>query len=43
MPYTRKQCKVFGAKSNRGQKVPGDWKKHCKKGVVKKLAVRKKK
>lgn len=31
MPYSRKQCKAFGAKSGRGEKVPADWKKHCKK------------
>lgn len=29
MPYTRKQCRAFGAKSRRGEKTPADWKQHC--------------
>ena len=31
MPYTDEQCKLFGAKSSRGEKVPADWKQHCRK------------
>lgn len=29
MPYTKKQCKLFGSKASRGQDVPQDWKKYC--------------
>ena len=42
MPYTRKQCKAFGAKASRGQKVPQDWKQHCRRGKTKKALPRKK-
>ena len=31
MPYKPSQCRAFGAKASRGEKVPADWKKHCKK------------
>lgn len=31
MPYTRKQCRLFGAKQGRGESVPRDWKAHCAK------------
>lgn len=30
MPYTKKQCRAFGAKSGRGESVPADWKEHCR-------------
>lgn len=36
MPYTKKQCNAFGAKANRNQRVPSDWKRHCKKKAQKK-------
>lgn len=42
MPYTPAQCKAFGAKASRGEKVPSDWKKHCKKSAKKKASVKKK-
>lgn len=35
MPYTAAQCKVFAIKAARGEKVPADWKKHCKKDTKK--------
>jgi len=41
MPYTKKQCALFGAKSSRGEKVPSDWKEHCTKSEQKKAAKRK--
>jgi hypothetical protein len=30
MPYTPAQCKLFAEKSKRGEKVPKDWKEHCR-------------
>jgi hypothetical protein len=38
MPYTPEQCKAFGAKSARGEKVPADWKEHCTKEAQQKAA-----
>lgn len=35
MPYTRKQCGLFGAMEGRGEKTPQDWHAHCKKGQTK--------
>jgi hypothetical protein len=35
MPYNARQCRLFGAKSRRGEKVPTDWKTHCKKSAQK--------
>lgn len=32
MPYTPAQCRKFGAMARRGEKVPADWKRHCRKG-----------
>jgi hypothetical protein len=32
VPYTRKQCRLFGAKSSRGESVPDDWQDYCRKG-----------
>jgi hypothetical protein len=32
MPYTKDQCKAFGAKARRGERVPSDWKEHCASG-----------
>ena len=32
MPYTPKQCRLFGARSGRGGSVPDDWQDHCRKG-----------
>jgi len=31
MPYKPSQCRAFGAKAGRGEKVPDDWKEHCRK------------
>jgi len=31
MPYTDEQCRAFGAKAGRGERVPGDWKQYCAK------------
>lgn len=31
MPYTSKQCRLFGAKSRRGESVPDDWQDYCRK------------
>jgi hypothetical protein len=48
MPYKASQCRAFGAKSRRGEKVPDDWKEHCRgqkqgsKKAKRKTAVRKK-
>lgn len=36
MPYTPAQCRKFGAMVARGEKVPKDWKQHCKKDKQKK-------
>jgi hypothetical protein len=36
MPYTPAQCRLFAAKKKRGEKVPDDWKAHCKKKKKKK-------
>lgn len=36
MPYTQAQCRLFGSKASRGEKVPSDWKKHCRKDTKKK-------
>jgi len=36
MPYTQAQCKKFAVMARRGEKVPSDWKKHCKKHANKK-------
>lgn len=41
MPYTKEQCRAFGAKASRGESVPSDWKKHCTKAEQKKAAKRK--
>lgn len=35
MPYTAAQCRAFAVKAARGERVPSDWKKHCKKGAKK--------
>jgi len=40
MPYTKKQCRYFGANPN---KAPKDWKQHCTKNAPKKKPSRKKK
>lgn len=31
MPYTPAQCRKFAAMAARGEKVPDDWKQHCRK------------
>lgn len=36
MPYSPSQCRAFAAKEKRGEKVPSDWKTHCKSPVKKK-------
>jgi hypothetical protein len=36
MPYTPAQCRAFAVKAKKGQKVPSDWKEHCKKTKRKK-------
>lgn len=44
MPYKRSQCRAFGAKDSRGESVPSDWKKHCRKKSSKRRgSVRRKK
>lgn len=30
MPYKPSQCRAFGAKEGRGEKVPADWHEHCR-------------
>lgn len=30
MPYSDKQCAKFAVMAKRGEKVPADWKEHCK-------------
>lgn len=35
MPYTPAQCRKFAAMAARGERVPADWKRHCRKGAVK--------
>jgi hypothetical protein len=42
MPYSYSQCQVFAAKAARGEKVPADWRKHCR-GVKKPAAKKKRK
>ena len=42
MPYTVAQCRKFAAMAARGERVPADWKKHCRKDAAKKPAKRKK-
>lgn len=42
MPYTPAQCRLFGAKESRGEKVPADWHAHCTKKEQKKATKRKK-
>lgn len=34
MPYSYGQCQAFATKAARGEKVPADWRKHCR-GVQK--------
>ena len=34
MPYTPAQCRLFGAKASRGERVPRDWKAHCKRKTL---------
>lgn len=41
MPYTKKQCRLFWAKKARGEEVPDDFEKHCKKGKHKKAKSKK--
>ncbi len=36
MPYTNAQCRKFAVMASRGEKVPSDWKKHCRKDSPKK-------
>lgn len=36
MPYTAAQCRKFAVMAARGEKVPADWKEHCKKSSKKK-------
>ena len=43
MPYTPAQCRAFAAKAARGEHVPADWRKHCRKDAQKKRAVRNRK
>jgi hypothetical protein len=31
MPYTPAQCRKFAVMASKGEKVPADWKKHCRK------------
>lgn len=31
MPYTLAQCRKFAIMAKRGEKVPDDWKEHCRK------------
>jgi hypothetical protein len=31
VPYSDEQCRAFGAKASRGERVPDDWKQHCRK------------
>lgn len=40
MPYTYEQCQAFAAKAARGEKVPDDWREHCR-GVKKPKAKKK--
>lgn len=40
MPYSESQCKKFAVMEKNGEKVPADWKKHCRK--KKRLKKRKK-
>jgi hypothetical protein len=30
MPYKPSQCRLFGAKSGRGERVPQDWREECR-------------
>lgn len=41
MPYTAAQCRAFAAKAARGERVPADWKEHCRKDKPKKSTKRK--
>ena len=44
MPYTPAQCRKFAAMAARGERVPDDWRKHCrKKSTAKKSTPRRKK
>lgn len=36
MPYTAAQCRKFAVMAARGERVPDDWKEHCRKGAKKK-------
>lgn len=34
MPYSEKQCRAFAMKAKRGERVPKDWKKYCRRDKV---------
>lgn len=34
MPYSKAQCSAFGAKADRGEDVPDDWKEQCSKEII---------
>lgn len=36
MPYTAAQCRKFAVMAANGERVPSDWKEHCKKHNQKK-------
>lgn len=38
MPFTPAQCRALFAKRSRGERVPGDLRKHCRKGGTKRKA-----
>lgn len=42
MPYTAAQCRKFAVMAARGERVPDDWKHHCKKENQKKKKPEKK-